>query len=48
LGGVAGEAEADIETAAAQMEAANEALAAALTKLGGSMGNHNHRHAHDC
>jgi hypothetical protein len=46
--GVAGEAEADIETAAAQMEAANEALAAALTKLGGSMGNHNHRHAHDC
>jgi hypothetical protein len=46
--GVAGEAEPDIETAAGQMEAANEALAAALAKLGGSMENHNHRHAHDC
>jgi hypothetical protein len=34
---LAGEAEADIEVAAAQMEAANEALAAALVKLGGPL-----------
>lgn len=46
--GVAGEAEADIEAAAAQMEAANEALTAALTKLGGSMGSHDHHRQHDC
>lgn len=46
--GLAGEAEADIEAAAAQMEAANDALTAALAKLGGSMGNHDHRHQHDC
>ena len=45
--GVAGEAEADIEAAAAQMEAANEALAAALAKLGGSIGGHGHRHQHE-
>jgi S-formylglutathione hydrolase FrmB len=44
--GVAGEAEADIEVAAAQMEAANEALAAALAKLGGPLGNHDHHHHH--
>ena len=46
--GLAGEAEADIEAAAAQMEAANEALAAALAKLGGAMGNHEHHRQHDC
>ncbi|MGD9049243.1 MAG: hypothetical protein PVF77_14390 [Anaerolineae bacterium] len=46
--GLAGEAEADIEAAAAQLEAANEALTAALTKLGGSMGNHDHHRQHDC
>ena len=46
--GVAGEAESDIETAAAQMEAANEALAVALAKLGGSMGNHDPHQVHDC
>ena len=46
--GLAGEAEADIEAAAAQMEAANDALTAALAKLGGSMGNHDHHHQHDC
>ncbi len=46
--GRAGEAEADIEAAAVQMEAANEALAAALEKLGGSMGHHDHHHQHDC
>ena len=40
----AGEAEADIQAAAAQMEAANEALAAALEKLGGVMGHHDHQH----
>jgi antirestriction protein ArdC len=45
---VAGEAKSDIEAAAAQMEAANEALAAALAKLGGSMGYHDHHHSHDC
>ena len=44
----AGEAEADIQVAATQMEAANEALAAALEKLGGSMENHDHAHEHDC
>ena len=44
---VAGEAEADIEAAAAQMETANEALAAALTKLGGTIGNHHHHHRHE-
>jgi len=44
----AGEAEADIQVAAAQMEAANEALLAALAKLGGSMENHDHPHEHDC
>ena len=41
--GPAGEAEADID----QMEAANKALMAALTKLGGSLGNHDHHHQHD-
>jgi hypothetical protein len=46
--GLAGEAEADIEAAAAQMEAGNEALMAALTNLGGSMGNHDHHRQHDC
>jgi hypothetical protein len=46
--GMAGEAEADIEAAATQMEAANDALAAALEKLGGSMGNHDHHHQHEC
>lgn len=44
--GLAGEAEADIEAAAAQMEAANEALVEALVKLGGPMGNHEHHHQH--
>jgi hypothetical protein len=34
--GLAPEAESDIEVAAARMEAANEALAAAFEKLGGS------------
>jgi hypothetical protein len=28
------------------MEAANDALAAALEKLGGSLGNHDHHHHH--
>lgn len=46
--GLAAEAEADIEMAAVQMEAANEALTAALEKLGGSMADHVHHHAHDC
>jgi hypothetical protein len=46
--GLAGEAEADIEAAAAWMEAANEALVEALAKLGGSMENHEHHHQHDC
>ncbi|MGD2206091.1 MAG: hypothetical protein PVH17_04860 [Anaerolineae bacterium] len=36
----AGEAEADIEAAAAQMEAANAALAAALETLGGPVEHH--------
>ena len=44
--GLAGEAEADIEAAAARMEAANEALVKALVKLGGPMGNHEHHHQH--
>jgi hypothetical protein len=42
----ASEVEAEIEEAAARMEEANEALAAALAKLGGSMGNHDHHHSH--
>ena len=46
--GLAAEAEADIEMAAVQMEAANEALTAALEKLGGSMADHVLSHAHDC
>jgi hypothetical protein len=46
--GLAGEAQADIEAAAAQMEAANKALEAVLAKLGGSMENHHHHHHHDC
>ncbi|MGD8794274.1 MAG: hypothetical protein PVF47_17115 [Anaerolineae bacterium] len=37
---LAGEAEADIEAAATQMEAANEALAAAQEKLGGPLEQH--------
>jgi hypothetical protein len=41
----AGEAAADIEAAAAQMEAANQALALALDKLGGAM-QHAHDHGH--
>ena len=45
--GLAGEAEADIEAAAAQMEAANDALTAAYAKLGGSMGNYDHYHQHE-
>jgi hypothetical protein len=45
---LAGEAKADIEAAAVLMEAANEVLVQALDKLGGSMGNHDHRHRHDC
>ena len=45
--GVAGEAASDIEAAAAQMEAANEALAVALAKLGGPIGNHDHHHRHE-
>ncbi len=45
---LAAEAEADIEVAAARMESANEALAAALEKLGGSMADHGHPHPHDC
>jgi hypothetical protein len=44
---VVGEAESDIEAAAAQMEAANEALAMALAKLGGPIGNHDHHHRHE-
>jgi hypothetical protein len=44
---LAGEAQADIEAAAAQMEAANEALAAALGKLGGPTTNHTHHHHQD-
>ncbi len=46
--GMAAEAEADIEMAAARMESANDALAAALEKLGGSMADHVHPHPHDC
>jgi hypothetical protein len=42
----AGAAKADIEAAAVHMEAANDALAAALEKLGGSLGNHDHHHHH--
>jgi len=48
-----GEAAADINAAAAQMEAANEALANALEKLGGPAGHshsphhHSHSHPHD-
>ena len=45
--GVAGEAASDIEAAAAQMEAANEALAVALAKLGGTIGNYDHHHRHE-
>ena len=45
--GLAGEAETDIEAAAVLMEAANQVLAEALEKLGGSMGNHDHCRAHD-
>ena len=44
--GLAGEAEADIEAAAARMEAANEALAVALAKLGGSTEDHDRHHPH--
>jgi hypothetical protein len=40
----AGEAQADIEAAAARMEAVNEALAAALDKLGGPLDTHHHHH----
>ena len=47
LAALAGEAEADIEAAAAQMEAANEALATAMEKLGGSMGHHDHHQQRD-
>ena len=39
--GVAGEAATDIEAAAARMESANEALSAALAKLGGPVA-HDH------
>lgn len=46
--GLAGDAEADIEAAADRMEAANEALAAALEKLGGALGDHDHHpHQHE-
>ena len=38
----AGKAQADIESAAARIEAANEALAAALAKLDGPSGDHEH------
>jgi hypothetical protein len=41
---LAGEAAADIEAAANQMEVVNMALAAALEKLGGPL---EHRHDHD-
>jgi len=44
--GRAGEAKADIEIAAARLQAANEALAAALAKLGGPTGNGEHHHHH--
>ena len=45
---LAGGAAADIEAAAAQMETANQALAAALEKLGGPVEAHHHRdHAHE-
>ena len=40
--GLAAEAKADIEAAAAQMEQANQALAAALEKLGGPMAHNVH------
>ena len=42
--GRAGEAGTDIEAAAAQMEAVNDALAAALAKLGGPLEDHDHHH----
>jgi hypothetical protein len=42
-GALAGDAEADIEAAAAHMEAANKALAAAMERLGGlKEGDHRH------
>ena len=44
---LAGQAEADIEAAAAQMEAANASLAAALEKLGGPLEQHHHSHDHN-
>ena len=40
----AGEAEADLLAAVAQMEAANEALATAVAKLGGPLEGHAHDH----
>ena len=40
----AGEAEADLLAAVAQMEAANEALATAVAKLGGPLESHAHDH----
>jgi hypothetical protein len=44
----AGEAAADIEAAAAQMEVANQALVVALEKLGGAVHPaHHHEHAHE-
>lgn len=45
--GLAGEAEGDIKAAAAQMEAANVALEAALEKLGGPAEHHHHQHDDD-
>jgi len=50
---LAGEAGADIESAASQMEAANAALAVALEKLGGpgqhdpTAQGHDHSHSHE-
>jgi hypothetical protein len=41
---LAGEAAADIEAAAAQMEVANTALRSALEKLGGPLAHHHHHH----
>jgi hypothetical protein len=43
---VAAEVTADIEMAAAQMEAASESLATALEKLGGPLVEHVSHHAH--
>jgi hypothetical protein len=43
---LAGQAEPDIQAAAAQMEAANTSLAAALETLGGPV-EHHHDHGHE-